>query len=79
MDEEALALILEIHGDVKLLRSHVIGNGVPGLVRRMTAVETSVVDLHTDKAVIRGKVQLGLVVWGLLSPFFGALIGKAFI
>ena len=36
---EILALLMEVRGDVKSLMSDVVGNGKPGLIRRVTNLE----------------------------------------
>ena len=62
---EVVGLVTEVRGDVKLLLSHVVGNGNPGLLRRVS-------DLEKDTNKVRGVVALLI----LLGPGLGALVSR---
>ena len=62
---EIVGLVTEVRGDVKLLLSHVVGNGNPGLLRRVT-------ELEKDTNKVRGVIALLI----LMGPVLGVLVSR---
>ena len=74
-----VGLLTEVRGDVKLLLHDVVGNGNPGLLRRMTEIEKEVDNDRLDKqkqiattkqdlAVAVGQVRALIAAVAILTP-----------
>ena len=64
-------LLLELRADVKLLLSYVVGNGTPGLVRRVSEIENRQAKLEAKESVISNGAK---IVIGLLTAS-GTVVG----
>lgn len=67
-NEELLVLITEVRGDVKTLLRDVVGNGSPGLLRRVASLE----EAH-NRGV--GAQELVKAVFPLTYTLVAAIIG----
>ena len=80
-DSASYQLLLEIRQDVAVLKSHVIGNGAPGLIRRVS--EHMDHDDERMEAVNRRLTSydsmIALAKWGIPLTFSAGPIIAAFL
>ena len=79
--ENSYQLLLEIRQDVAVLKSHVIGNGVPGLIRRVSEhidQDDERLDLIT-KRLTSYDSMIALAKWGIPVAFSAGPIIAAFL
>lgn len=80
-DTDSYQLLLEIRQDVAVLKSHVIGNGAPGLVRRLS--EHMDHDEERISVITRRLASydsaIALAKWGIPLSFSAGPIIAAFL